>query len=304
MAGEESMMAAITLPLQLALAALLGIALGADMDGSEKLGLGEVNKPSLKATPPPAWKLVWADEFNTNGAPDPKSWQYETGFMRNHELQWYQPDNARCEGGMLIIEARKERRPNPRYQPGSTNWKTNREYIDYTSASLNTGGGLHQWQYGRFEMRARINTSPGMWPAFWTLGVSRQWPSNGEIDIMEYYKEKLLANVAVGTAKPYTAKWFSTSKPMASFQDPDWSKNFHVWRMDWDAEAVRLYVDDLLLNEVKVSDTVNQDGTGFNPMQQPHYVLLNLAIGGDNGGDPTPTIFPNRYEIDYVRVYQ
>jgi len=277
--------------MKLVLAALLGV-------------LSVANNMSSPKAAAPAWKLVWADEFNTNGAPDAKNWRQETGFVRNHELQWYQPDNAWCENGMLIIEARKEHRASPNYQAGSTNWKTSRELIDYTAASLNTGGELHQWQYGRFEMRARINTSPGMWPAFWTLGVSRPWPSNGEIDIMEYYKDKLLANVAIGTAKPNTAKWFSTSKPLASFADPDWAKKFHIWRMDWDAQAVRLYVDDLLLNEVKTSETVNQDDTSFNPMQQPHYMLLNLAIGGDNGGEPTGTTFPNRYEIDYVRVYQ
>jgi beta-glucanase (GH16 family) len=77
-----------------------------------------------------------------------------------------------------------------------------------------------------------------------------------------------------------------------------------VWRMDWDVEAIRLYVDDLLLNETPLTQTTNQDGTGFNPMKQPHYLLLNLALGGDNGGPLTGTTFPSRFEIDYVRVYQ
>ncbi|MDO7849978.1 glycoside hydrolase family 16 protein [Hymenobacter convexus] len=249
------------------------------------------------------WKLAWADEFNTPGAPDPKNWQFETGFARNHELQWYQPDNARVEGGQLVIEARQETRPNPNYKPGSTDWRTSRPTIEYTSASLNTSG-RHQWQYGRFEMRARIDTRPGLWPAFWTLGVDKPWPSNGEIDIMEYYKGNLLANVASGTARPYTARWHSETKPVTSFADPAWSQKFHVWRMDWDEKAIRLYVDDLLLNETLLTNTVNQDGTNFNPMMQPHYVLLNLALGGDNGGPLTGTTFPSRYEIDYVRVYQ
>ena len=74
--------------------------------------------------------------------------------------------------------------------------------------------------------------------------------------------------------------------------------------MDWDEKAIRLYVDDLLLNETLLANTVNQNGTNFNPMMQPHYVLLNLALGGDNGGPLAGTTFPNRYEIDYVRVYQ
>jgi beta-glucanase (GH16 family) len=153
-------------------------------------------------------------------------------------------------------------------------------------------------------MRARIDARAGLWPAFWTLGVAKPWPSNGEIDIMEYYRGKLLANVASGTAKAYTAQWHSQTKPLSSFADPAWASKFHVWRMNWDAQAIRLYVDDELLNETPLSETVNQDGTGFNPMQQPHYVLLNLALGGDNGGELAPGSLPARYEIDYVRVYQ
>ncbi|GAB4033186.1 glycoside hydrolase family 16 protein [Spirosoma jeollabukense] len=249
------------------------------------------------------WKLVWADEFTKDGAPDPKNWTFEQGFVRNHEHQWYQPENARCKDGLLIIEGRREHRQNPTYQSNSANWKTSRPSIDYTSSSLHTNG-LHQWQYGRFDMRGRIDISPGMWPAFWTLGVSGEWPSNGEIDIMEYYRNQLLANVAWATAKRYTAEWRSTKKPMNSFSDPDWSKKFHVWRMDWDEKAIKLYVDDQLLNEVPLSETTNQDGTGRNPFKQPHYLLLNLAIGGDNGGDPSTTTFPSRFEVDYVRVYQ
>ncbi|MBW3130495.1 glycoside hydrolase family 16 protein [Hymenobacter profundi] len=259
-------------------------------------------------TPTPAatqdgWRLVWADEFNTAGRPDPQNWQFENGFVRNHELQWYQPDNARIENGMLIIEARKENRPNPAHQPGSTDWKISRPTIDYTSASLNTQG-RHQWQYGRFEMRGRIDARSGLWPAFWTLGVAGEWPANGEIDIMECYKGKILANVASGTDKRYTAKWHSETKAVDSFPDPDWAKKFHVWRMDWDADSIRLYVDDLLLNETPLTATVNQDGTGRNPMRQPHYTLLNLALGGDNGGPLEGTTLPSRYEVDYVRVYQ
>jgi beta-glucanase (GH16 family) len=249
------------------------------------------------------YKLVWADEFNEAGRPNPARWGYETGYVRNHEAQWYQAENAFCENGHLVIEARTSSQPNPAYQPGSTGWHTSRPTLGYTSASLNTLG-KNQWQYGRFEMRARIPTGPGQWPAFWTLGVKGQWPSNGEIDIMEYYQGKVLANVASGTAHPFTAKWHSETKPVASFADPDWAKKFHVWRMDWDADAIRLYVDDELLNETLLAQTVNRDGTHFNPMQQPHYLLLNLALGGDNGGMINPAALPVRYEIDYVRVYQ
>jgi beta-glucanase (GH16 family) len=248
------------------------------------------------------YKLIWADEFNNEGAPDSANWKYERGFVRNHEMQWYQPQNAFCHNGMLVIEAKKEHLLNPNYVPNSTNWKTNREFIEYTSASINTRG-LHKWQYGRMVMRARIDVSAGLWPAFWTLGVSKPWPSNGEIDIMEYYRGKLLANIACGATMPGKAKWYSNTRPVDSL-GTNWSKQFHVWRMDWDEKSFSLYVDDHLTNHVELDKLVNQDGSNFNPFIQPQYMLLNMALGGDNGGDPAATTFPRRYEIDYVRVYQ
>jgi beta-glucanase (GH16 family) len=256
--------------------------------------------------PPPAYPgyaLVWADEFNRGGNPDPKNWTYERGFVRNRELQWYTPANAREAGGLLIIEARRERVPNPNFESGSSDWKRNREFAEYTSASLMTQG-IRSWRYGRFEMRGRIDTRSGMWPAFWTLGVEGPWPHNGEIDIMEYYRGVLLANVAWGGAKRYEAIWADTRKPIASFTQSAWSSAFHVWRMDWDERAIVLSVDGERLNEVELTRTVNQDGTGTNPFHQPHYLLVNLAIGGTSGGDPSQTSFPARYEVDYVRVYQ
>ncbi|MEO6520576.1 MAG: glycoside hydrolase family 16 protein [Mucilaginibacter sp.] len=248
------------------------------------------------------YRLVWADEFNKEGKPDSTNWEFEKGFTRNHELQWYQPQNAVCHKGMLVIEARKEHLPNPNYVPRSSNWKTNREFIDYTSSSLNTRG-QHAWQYGRFVMRARIDVAPGLWPAFWTLGVSHPWPFNGEIDIMEYYRGKLLANIACGGNAPNKAIWYSNTQKVDSL-GKSWVKKFHIWRMDWDEKMISLYVDDQLLNQVELSKLVNRDGSGYNPFKQPEYILLNLALGGDNGGDPAGTEFPRKYEIDYVRVYQ
>lgn len=249
------------------------------------------------------YHLVWADEFNQPGRPDTAHWNHEQGFVRNEELQWYQPENAWCSKGRLIIEARRETRPNPHYQPGSNNWRHNRKLVQYTSSSINTAG-KHAWKYGRFVMRAKIDISSGLWPAWWTLGVAKPWPSNGEIDIMEYYRGGLLANIAVGTSRPYTAKWFSNTFSIDSMGGQQWASKFHTWRMDWDEEAIALYVDDQLLNKVLLSNLVNRDGEGFNPFKQPHYMLLNLALGGQNGGPLQGTAFPNRFEVDYVRVYQ
>jgi beta-glucanase (GH16 family) len=235
------------------------------------------------------WKLVWADEFDTPGRPDPRNWTFETGFVRNNELQWYQPENARVENGLLIIEARRERRTKPA--------------ADYTSASLNTRG-LHQWLYGRFEMRARIDTRLGLWPAFWTLGTEAPWPFGGEIDIMEYNRGTLLANVASSRDERGNVAWHSVKLPLTELRDKRWAEQFHVWRMDWDQDVIKLYVDDRLLNSVEVLSTRNGDGVGAIPFRQPQYLLLNLAVGGDAGGDPAETRFPARFEVDYVRVYQ
>jgi beta-glucanase (GH16 family) len=255
---------------------------------------------------PEGYSLVWNDEFDVVGAPNPDVWRHEQGFVRNNELQWYQPDNAVCRDGYLVIEARREKRPNPTYQAGSRDWKRSREYVEYTSSSINTSG--HKtWQYGRFEVRARVNGQLGSWPAIWTLGVEKHWPTNGEIDIMEYYHiqgvPNLLANVAWGGEPGRGATWDSSHTPLTHFNEKDarWLSQFHTWRMDWTAEYIRLYLDDELLNETDVTKTLNPDG--FNPFHQPHYILLNLAIGGQ-GGDPTNSDFPLLYEVDYVRVYQ
>ena len=250
-------------------------------------------------------KLIWNDEFNNTGKPDTSIWRYEKGFVRNQELQWYQEDNANCSRGVLLIEGRREKVKNPAYVAGSTNWKAGREFAEYTSSSIQTRG-RKQFQFGRFEIRARIDTSCGSWPAIWTLGISKSWPSNGEIDIMEFYRIKgiptILANFAWGTSQRNVGKWDDLKKPLSDFtgKDPQWVKKFHVWRMDWSKDSINIYLDDHLLNSVLISETVNPDG--FNPFLQPHYILLNLALGG-NGGDPSKTPFPVKYEVDYIRVY-
>lgn len=248
------------------------------------------------------YKLVWSDEFNKDGAPDASKWNYELNFVRNEELQWYQPENAYCKNGVLFIEGRRETKPNPGYDSLSDNWRKNRKDIQYTSACLITKG-RQTWQYGRFEMRARIDISDGIWPAWWTLGVSKPWPGNGEIDIMEYYRGMLLANIAC-LGSDHKPQWFSNTFNTDSLGGTAWASKFHTWRMDWTEEYIALYCDDQLLNNVNLDELMNKDGSGFNPFRQPHYMLLNLAIGGQNGGNPDHTSFPRSFEVDYVRVYQ
>lgn len=256
------------------------------------------------------WKLVWSDEFEHNGRPDSTIWNFEQGFVRNHEAQWYQRDNAYQQDGLLIIEGRKEHRPNPTFNPESNHWGQKRESIEYTSACMTTRGSK-EFLYGRLEVCARIPTAGGAWPAIWTLGKGMEWPSCGEIDIMEYYRIKdvphILANVAWGDDMHYHAVWNSKRIPYSHFtqSDPKWGQRFHVWRMDWDEHSIKLYLDDELLNEVELSTTVNGAiGRYTNPFHHPQYILLNLALGGDNGGAIDDSAFPMRYEIDYVRLYE
>jgi beta-glucanase (GH16 family) len=254
----------------------------------------------------PGMKLVWNDEFNKDGKPDSLSWRYEHGFVRNRELQWYQKENADCRGGELLIEGKREKVRNPGYIPGSRNWQTSREYAEYTSSSIQTRG-FRQWQFGRFEIRARIDTAHGAWPAIWTLGISHGWPSGGEIDIMEFYRIReiptILANFAWGTGKPGIAKWDDLKKPLSDFtaNDPDWARKFHIWRMDWNSDSICLYLDNQFLNSVSLRATINPDS--YNPFMQPHFILLNLALGA-LGGDPAKGTFPIKFEVDWIRIYQ
>lgn len=256
------------------------------------------------------YRLVWSDEFDNTGAPDSTFWSFEQGFVRNQEHQWYQEENAFCKDGLLIIEARTEDRDNPLYQEDDNHWRRSRKKIEFTSSSINTARKF-EFQYGRVEVKARIPVGGGAWPAIWTLGRAMEWPSNGEIDIMEYYRidgvPHILANAAWGTEQQYHAKWNTKTVPFSYFteKDPQWAEKFHIWRMDWDETSIKLFLDDELLNEIPLDSTINGSLGAFkNPFKQPHYLLLNLAIGGINGGEPDPKAFPMRYEIDYVRVYQ
>lgn len=257
------------------------------------------------------WKLVWSDEFDSDGPLNESIWNFENGFARNEEAQWYQPDNAYCKDGFLVIEARKEHnRPNPLYISDNADWRHNRKEIEYTSSSVNTAG-KKEFLFGRFEVRARIPVDKGAWPAIWTLGSGDEWPSCGEIDIMEFYQingePHILANAAWGNDKQWNAVWKSKAVPYTHFtaQNADWASQFHIWRMDWDEEAIKLYLDDELLNEIPLSQTTNGIiGNYQNPFLKPQYLLLNLALGGINGGPIDSNALPMKYEIDYVRVYQ
>jgi len=251
------------------------------------------------------WKLVWSDEFDSttciNGVPNSGNWGYEYGFVRNEELQWYQPDNAKCENGYLTITAEHldPGLPNPNYDPTSSDWRYNRQYYNYTSSSLLTQY-KHSWAYGKFETLIKIDIRSGSWPAFWTLGNNIDqvgWPDCGEIDIMEFYTGKTLANFCYGNDNNQQV-W--SSKTLAV--DSTWASKFHNWTMQWDSQIINLYLDNTLMNSFTVANANTQKHP--NPWAGlPLYLIANQAIGS-TGGDPSKTTFPIVYQMDYVRVYQ
>ncbi len=248
----------------------------------------------------PGYKLVWADEFEKDGPPDPTKWISENGFTRNKELQWYQPQNSNCQGGVLIIEAKRERVKNPGYVRDSRDWRKNRSAAEYTSGSLVTVRG-QEWYFGRAEVRARFKALPGLWPAIWTTGLGH-WPHAGEIDIMEFYRGKILANF-VWAGKGGKDLWASSHHPIEKFRKDTWDDRFHLWVAEWDQEKISIYLDGQLLNTLPMERATNLHGPPINPFLKPQSFRLNLAIGS-SGGDPSRTTFPQRFEVDYVRIYQ
>ena len=259
--------------------------------------------PVLPPLPPPPpetqWDLVWSDEFEYTGKPDPSKWGYEIGFVRNEEEQYYTNEitNAFVSNGVLTIRGIKEQYRNRMY--GSTHheeWKTKNEFAQYTSASINTKG-IASWKYGKIEVRAKLPRGIGVWPAIWTLGANIDqvgWPASGEIDIMEYVGyEPHTIHVNVHYAGPSNSH--RQDQGSITLNNP-W-EDFHIYTLEWDEFKIVISVDD---TEVKSYDTFVMENT----FKVEQYILLNLALGGAWGGKIDDDNLPQDYQIDYVRVYQ
>ncbi len=239
------------------------------------------------------WELVWFDEFNTDGLPDTSKWNYATRGNSygwgNNEKQWYtvaDSDNCYIKDGKLTITAIKE----------PTSGK------DYSSARLTTKG-KGDWKYCKVEVKAKLPTGNGTWPAIWMLPSEKlygNWPKSGEIDIMEHVGydpdtvhstvHTELFNHTIGT---------QVGKPSYL---PTATSDFHTYAMEWDENEIRSYVD----GREYFRFSNNGEGYGAWPFDQEFYLLLNLAIGGGWGGKHgiDDSLFPHKYEIDFVRVYQ
>lgn len=245
---------------------------------------------STRIQQPTGSNLVWSDEFNYSGLPDSTKWNYDVGGhgWGNNELQYYtrqQLRNARVEDGNLVIEAHKEKLENN----------------NYTSTRL-ISKGKGDWKYGKIDVRAKLPKGLGTWPAIWMLASTTplKWPDDGEIDIMEHVGfDQGKVHASVHTKKYYHS--IGTQKT-AFTMVPDCSENFHVYSLKWDAETIQVGVDGNYYFTFRNEHTTREAW----PFDQPFHLLLNIAVGGNWGGQKgvDENIWPQRMLIDYVRVYQ
>ncbi|NNE68820.1 MAG: family 16 glycosylhydrolase, partial [Rhodothermales bacterium] len=245
------------------------------------------------------WTLVWADEFDYTGAPDPTKWDYDIGGggWGNQELQFYtdRTENARVDGSTLIVEARAEA------TSGSS----------YSSARLKTMGKM-AWKYGRIEARAQVPTAEGTWPAIWMLSEDTAygtWPASGEIDIMEHAGRDpglIHTSLHLEAGNGLTGNFPTGTKRVSTA-----TTDFHVYAVEWEPREIRFYIDDELV-DLRFPGT-STSGAYVNPQRgwqewpydQPFHVLINLAIGGTFGGSTVDNgAFPAQLLVDYVRVYE
>jgi beta-glucanase (GH16 family) len=241
------------------------------------------------------WKLVWREEFEGPDI-DLKTWGYDIGGhgWGNNELQYYTNDNknAYIEDGKLIIQAIKEEY----------------EGSPYTSAKLVTRGKA-AWTYGRFEIRAKLPYGQGIWPAIWMMPDDMEtygdWPSCGEIDIMEmcgHEPNKVHGTLHMGNPHFYKGESYTLCE--GTFAD-----GFHIFTIDWTPTEIRWLIDGELYNKnndwFTRTNELEEESPFPAPFDRPFYFMLNLAVGGNWPGYPDDTtVFPQTFEIDYIRVYQ
>lgn len=241
------------------------------------------------------YKLVWSDEFNYNGLPDATKWNYDVGGhgWGNNEKQFYLEkslENSYVKDGKLHIAALKKEHEN----------------LPYTSARLTTYEKF-MFQYGKVEVMAKIPKGKGTWPAIWMLPESIRtktevWPLCGEIDIMEHVGKD--PNVIHTSLHTHLYNHMHGTQMTHFKKFPDMSSDFHLYGVEWDQQSIKFYIDKILFYEVqKGQDGKITTNEGW-PFDKPYYLILNLAIGGNWGGEVDETIFPVDFQIDYVRIYQ
>ncbi len=235
-------------------------------------------------------KLVWADEFSKNGLPDPNKWDYDIGDhgWGNNELQYYSKadlNNARIENGILTIEAKSD----PAHPKG------------YSSARMVTRGKA-SWHYGYFEIKAKLPEGVGTWPAIWMLAEENRhggWPKNGEIDIMEHVGYD--PGKVHGTVHTEAFNHSIGTQKGGFIMVENFQSAFHIYAIDWTEDKIDFYIDG-----EKYFSFANTGGDYKEwPFNQPFHMILNIAVGGNWGGQKgvDENIWPQKMEVDYVRVY-
>jgi len=247
---------------------------------------------------PSSLQLVWSDEFEEAGLPNPDSWAYDVGDAcnlpagcgwGNQEKQFYTASNlknARIENGHLVIEVHKESK-------GSA---------DFTSARLKTKKKF-ELQYGRVEVRAKLPSGKGTWPAIWMLSSNNTyggWPRSGEIDIMEHVGH--IPDSIYGTIHTEAYNHMLGTQKGSSIHISDAETAFHKYAIDWNEQEISFSVDD----QIYYSFSKHKEEASTWPFDQDFYLIINVAVGGSWGGamGVDPTIWPQKMEIDYVRFYQ
>ena len=239
------------------------------------------------------YELVWADEFDTDGLPDPARWTYNTGGngWGNGEQQYYMAEgNAAVEDGILTIELREEKKDYSSY---------------YTSARMLTQN-LGDWLYCKIEARAKLPSGRGTWPAIWMLPTDRvygDWPASGEIDIMEHVGYD--PDVVVQSI--HTKKTNGGSAISRSTLVPGAREEFHVYGLEWLPDRIIFTIDGEQTHTYEKPETAKgEQVSSVWPFDQRMHLLMNLAWGGSWGGreGTDKKCLPAKLEVDYVRVYQ
>ncbi|WP_066954705.1 discoidin domain-containing protein [Streptomyces lushanensis] len=259
--------------------------------------------PSDPANPP---RLVWSDEFDgaAGSRPDASKWRADPGTGPNNELEYYTDHrNAALDGtGHLVMEARKEATAGSSCPRDPLSGSTT---CQYTSARMNTGATF-QFTYGRVEARIKVPKGNGLWPAFWMMGADfltgRPWPYNGEIDIVEVLGKDVKTAYSTVHAPAYNGGG-GIGAPYKLPGNADFSDDFHTWTADWNSKGITYSLDGRVVFSLDKDQVEQTRGPWI--FDHPHYMILNLAVGGDwPGPTDSSTPFPSRMLVDYVRVFQ